>query len=170
MYLGLDQSPRRIGYALGTPDAVPITGVWSLPPAKDGELAPFLCAARKQLELLLREKPVELVCFESPLQMIGSETNRKKFALAGVIELACYDLKIKCLEVSVNTWRKPFMGVTTGGTKFLKDEAMRECVRRGWFVESDDEADACGILSYAMSVAVPGYGIKHLPLLSGRPA
>ena len=88
--------------------------------------------------------------------MIGSETNRKKFALAGVIELACYDLKIKCLEVSVNTWRKPFMGVTTGGTKFLKDEAMRECVRRGWFVESDDEADACGILSYAMSVAVPG--------------
>ena len=36
MYLGLDQSPRRIGYALGTPDAVPMTCVWLLPPAKDG--------------------------------------------------------------------------------------------------------------------------------------
>lgn len=176
-YLALDQSPRKIGWALGDIGVKPRFGVHSLPQVGDDH-SPFLVEARNWLEQRIIQDNVHLVCFESPF--LGPDTNpiiiRKIYALVGVIELTCHDRQVPCKEVMIHTWRKHFLGYSQtprevkGAAKrrrFIKDAAMRACVERDWFVQSDDAADACGILDYVMSCDDPNYAIETSPLFKG---
>lgn len=171
IYLGLDQSPRRIGYAFGWPNMMrPTVGVHEIP-AVGSHYAVTLAAARDWLADLIREHGVTHLCFESPIFAGLTNANhlRQMMALAGAIELTALDLGVNCREVNAQTWRARFIGrarapkyiAKTKRREWVKQQAIRACILRGWVVAQGkgeaDDAEACGILDYLLSCDFPEY-------------
>jgi hypothetical protein len=81
-------------------------------------------------------------------------------------------MQVDMSTVTSSAWRKVFIG--TGAPPkalakkqrrpWLKDKAIKACHARGWLVESDDCADALGILAYACAAIDPGYAAKQVGL------
>jgi hypothetical protein len=178
MYLGLDQSPAKIGWAIGSPDmSAPQTGVF-VPVQYGDHYGRTLAGVSVWLQKLISEHGVTDVCMEATY--IGAVTNpvimRRICALAEHIDYVCFMFDIRCREVTTQTWRKRFIGRTTAPKgehtctaarrrKWLKDQAQRTCAVRRWDVKTDDEADACGILDYVLSVDFPKYAKKWKPVV-----
>jgi hypothetical protein len=74
----------------------------------------------------------------------------------------------------MDDWRSHFVGFCRAPKhlspnerrKHLKSAAMDACAARGWPVETDDEAEACGILDYVLSLDNPSYGAQSSPLFA----
>lgn len=163
--LALDQATRKMGYAIGSADMErPIFGVFK-PPLVGARHGVMLGAVRNWLDTQIKVFHIHTVCFEAPF----CGANQKSFALVnkliGVIELVCDDHEIKCVEVTAGEWRKRFIGCTRAPKDiprkdrrtWLKDAATRACFARTWDVQSDDEADACGILDFVLAQESPSY-------------
>ena len=94
-----------------------------------------------------------LVAFEAPF--VGRKTSqqmgRKLMGLAWHLEWLCKRLHIPCEEVDPTQWRRHFMNRGSGSRAQLKDLSLAECFGRGWLTSNDDEADALGILDYAVA-------------------
>ena len=77
--------------------------------------------------------------------------------------------------VNVGTWRSHFIGTSQAPKtkpdgskaspawrrKWLKDRTIAKCRERGWIVESDDAADALGLLDYERSMKDQSYGLRN---------
>lgn len=193
-YLGLDQSPSIIGYAIGSPDmAAPIVGTFKVPSHGDN-FGASLAAVSKWFRKLVGDYEVESVCFESPfipsecggyarpLKRDGGKRRgpsavvvRHMCALADHIDFVCFTLGVECREVECQVWRKRFIGRgnsprhvhgTAACRAWLKEQAMRSCAGRRWNVSNDHEAEACGILDYLIACNDPKYGARSgSPLL-----
>lgn len=161
--LALDQSPRKIGFAIGRRDMLtPITGVHELPAGRNGAHGPMLSHARDWLDTQIKVYHITKVCFETPfLPSIGGRATWAVMnKLIGVIELVCDDHEIKCVETTPDNWRRHFIGICrapkdiqkTRRRAWLKERAMQACAARRWVVKTDDEAEAAGILSYVLSL------------------
>ena len=168
-YLGLDQAPRRIGWALGNPEmSAPLSGVFVMPSVGEST-GLMLRMASEWLQSTIAVYHVSHVCFESPFVagMKSQATLRSMFALAGAIELVCARAGVNCREVTPFVWRRRFIGTdrapkqiigSARRRQWLKDQAMHACVARAWDVRTDDEAEACGILDYVLACDFPKYG------------
>jgi hypothetical protein len=68
---------------------------------------------------------------------------------------------IRCEEVEPRTWRKHFLGYADSGgflpVSSLKDAAMVRCREIGWSVVDEHQAEACGILNYALCRDFPDF-------------
>lgn len=77
--------------------------------------------------------------------------------LAGVAELFAHDKGIRIYKAHISEWRKHFLGRGSGfGKDNPKELALRACETLGWYTDSHDAADACGILDYFLTM-IPGH-------------
>lgn len=105
--------------------------------------------------------PFERVYIEKPLDPVlmakinNFDTPFLLYGLASHAYSFCAAKRIRVFQmVHQATWRKHFIGSMRIGTKKvdLKRMAMERCRQLGFNVRKDDEADALGILDYAISL------------------
>jgi hypothetical protein len=165
MYLALDQSPRLIGWAMGVPGGQVRTGRVKLPD-KDKNSPEYMVEAQRWLKRVIEREGVECVCTESVFFGDNAATYAKGAKLVGAIELECFKHGVRCFEVEPDTWRKRFIGFCraprglqpySARKRHLTDAAQRACAERGWYPETPDEAEACGILEWIWACNFPDY-------------
>lgn len=105
-------------------------------------------------------KPITHFFFEAQhlAGKINIDTVYRLISLGGIVEKFAFQVgATTCLKVSIGEWRKHFIG---RGAAFGKDDpkemAIRRCAQYGWHTQIADEAEACGILDYALSM-MPDY-------------
>lgn len=94
----------------------------------------------------------------------------KLCACAGMAEWFAKRVGAVCRQVEQQRWRKHFCGRGTGKTAELKRLAMESARLRGWTVENDHEADAAGILDYALHCFNIDHPWRDKHLFGGRAA
>lgn len=165
--LALDQAKTRTGYAIGSTEMEkPITGVY-LPPKVGARHGVMLGELRDWLDVEIKTYHIGKVIFEAPFA--GKDMNG--FAIVnkmlGVIELVCDDHEIPCVRAAPVEWRSRFLGnahapkeISQGLSKpaarsarrqWLKAAAIAACNARGWPVDTDDEAEAAGLLDFLLA-------------------
>ncbi len=172
-YLALDQAKTKCGFAFGSLGMeAPLSGVLQLPSVgrRHGVL---MAHFRDWLATNIHVYHVEKVIYEVPFGGRDLETFAVVNKLLGVIELACEDAGIICCCATSHEWRKRFLGASqppkrlfAGMTKgraqrarrdTLKLAAMATCAYHGWKVETDDAAEACGLLDFLLALDFPEY-------------
>ena len=134
----------------------------------------FLSFAVKWLAEMIEQNGITEVVAETPFFGKNPEVCSRAYKLLGAIELACHDRGVRCREATMDDWRQHFVGFCRAPKslspnerrKHLKNAALDACAARGWNVETDDEAEACGILDYVLSLDNPSYGAHSSPLLA----
>ena len=167
------------GFAISQDGAVE-SGVWDLR-RHGSSVGERLFGFQTELAALLSDGgPAEhrVVVFETPWvgQKTHQQTARLLMSLAGVAEMVAWEAGAACYEVTAPTWRKHFLGKGRGSGKKgtrradLKRLAVERCVQLGYVPKTSDEAEALGILDYALASlkakSLTGAG----PLFQGRAA
>lgn len=160
-FLALDLSKRRTGWAqyrVGWEK--PIYGSFQL--GSEYTTIGGTCAAlHRELSAIHKLTPVEWCWIEKPLtaaQIKGNTNAEVLFTLAAIAAHAhsfAYAMGWAgqgCREVNIASWRRHFIGSQKRGTKrvTLKELTIERCRHFGWSPRGDDEADALGILDYAL--------------------
>lgn len=152
-YLGLDLATKT-GWAHWAPgEARPRSGVLKLRRSDPDEIAPDLERLRQHLSDLHAISAITSVWYEAPImtRVDKLRTVQLLLGLANMVEWWCFKLDIPCRQAEMRDWRKHFTGITTGGRDVLKQAAIDACRLRGWAVDSDDEAEALGVLDYGLA-------------------
>lgn len=160
-FLALDLSKRSTGWAQWREGwNKPIFGSFQL--GSEYTSVGGTCAAlHRELNAINKLTPVEWCFIEKPLtaaQLHGNTNADALFILAAIAAHAHSFAYAKgwaaqsCVEVNNASWRKHFIGPQKRGTKrkTLKDLTIERCQQFGWAPRCDDEADALGILDYAL--------------------
>lgn len=158
MFLALDPA-TNCGWAAWTPGMEkPASGSFELP-SKDQDLGAVGFRLHVELQRLQAVHGFERVYYEAPLppsRMMGQtqlHTIAKVFCIASHIESYCYAKQLRCRQVGQGAWRRTFVGKGAGEkTSTFKAWARERCRELGWNVRNHDEADACGILDYAIGL------------------
>jgi hypothetical protein len=158
MFLAIDPATRA-GWACWKPGLErPASGTFELP-ADPEDLGRTGCALHRELQALHVVHGFERIYYEAPIppsQMMGQThlaTIAKAFGIAAHIESFAYAMNLRCRHVSIATWRKLFLGKGAGeSSKTFKDWSMKRCRELGWNPRYHDEADALGILDYAIGL------------------
>ena len=171
--LALDLA-TRLGWAYAGPAALsswPLTAMEAAampsPPAVSGwfrlpktgpDVGWFLDAYHDFLTNSLDLHLPALVVFEAPWvgPNTAQDTARKLLSLAGHTEFVCRRRRLDYREANNATVRKHFIGKGRGDRATLKRLTIDACKARGWSPENDDEADALGLLDYAVACWRPG--------------
>lgn len=173
-FLSLDLSKTRTGWALWHPEwQRPLSGSWVLDSSPDGRTFHSLHA---KMDGLLQQHGFSDIFYEQPinhtLRMRG-KTNVHAIELAlgltAHVQSFAYARRCASHAVHIDTWRLDFVGrpeiarikdaaaakkkevgrhVST--TDDLKAATIARCRQLGLAPQSDDEADAVGILQYAI--------------------
>lgn len=164
--LALDVSSNRTGVAFGDANAgAPRCLTWKLVGCNtDDELHRSLSYLRTSVSELCKLIQPRFVAVEAPLQ-ITDRNPRTNLALISLAAVACEGGQTAGAVVErrhVQTWRKHFCG--NGRPDDPKAATKRVCDLLGWKYANDDEADACGLWSYEMSIRFPKWSPKSTPL------
>lgn len=175
--LALDISVRRTGWAIGHYGmSRPLwghysdTGDWT---KKSGER---LNAWRRWLKAKVAEHGVTYIATERlmvPKNEFNYDSHIPMSKLHGVVEELHVDLGIRGGTVHVATWRSGFLGTavapkhlgSNARTNWFKGEAIRKCMERGWLTATHDEAEALGIMDFALSCLDEDYLHKIGPFI-----
>lgn len=115
----------------------------------------------EQMSGLYKLTPFEAVYIEKPLDPVlmakinNFDTPFMLYGLAAHAHSFCAAKRIKTFQmVHQATWRKHFIGSMKIGTRKvdLKALAMQRCRELGFKPRTTDEADAIGVLDYAISL------------------
>lgn len=163
--LGLDTAMTKTGWAhYREGDDKPSWGDYRTPAWGDDEgkyLWQFfewlgnLCVDKAVTHIFIEDVRFKHTHSENLTQMVAS------IGMIGQAAIVTHKLKdrgqlIELLAVQPQQWRKLFLGalpkpdgvVPHVWRKTLKEAAVSQCHIRGWTVESDDEADALGIMTF----------------------
>lgn len=171
--LAVDQSATSTGWAqMKHGQRVPTWGRFTLPPWKDHE-GERLWMWFSWLGQKITECQCSHVVLEDTFIPQHHEELSQRIAQYGQIgmaDAACFLLRGKGLNVEFSVvkpgvWRAEFLGsaaapkglVKHQRRAWLKDRAVSECHKRGWLVDSNDVADALGILDYSCAAIDPAY-------------
>lgn len=145
------------GFAFGSGDERPYSGSVRF----DGAIGRYAAELEAWMGRMVEIYHVKTVYIEAPIVAGKTNLNTTMKLMGGqvIAHKVCYEFGVPCTPVNVSSWRKAFIGRSTAPKeipknkrrKWLKAAAMKECERRGWNVTSDDEADALGLLSYAIT-------------------
>lgn len=102
----------------------------------------------------------ESIYYEEPInpQALTGHTNADTLrVLSGLAAHACsfgHAMGLRVQAVNITSWRRHFVGKMPRGTKTKdwKAYADERCRQYGWKPQNSDEADALGILDYAVSL------------------
>lgn len=158
MFLALDPATNT-GWATWKPGMdKPASGAFELPTCPE-DLGRVGFEVHVQLKRLLDAHGFERVYYEAPIppsqlpDRIQLHTIAKTYAIATHIESFCHAMKLRCRQVGQGAWRKTFVGKGGGETTAtFKAWSRQRCEQLGWEVSSHDEADACGILDFAIAL------------------
>lgn len=159
MFLAIDPA-TNCGWAAWSPGMEkPASGSFELPSGEDGDLGRVGYELHVNLSRLQTVHGFERVYYEAPIppsQILGRTqltTIAKVFCIATHIESYCYAKNLRCRVVGMGAWRRTFIGKGAGEkTKTFKDWSRDRCRQLGWNTRSHDEADALGILDYAIGL------------------
>jgi hypothetical protein len=162
VHLALDLSKRSTGFAAWQPGwAAPRFGHWVLGSEFTTTGQTFVKLHRNLSELMALTGQFETVTYEEPLLLgpaAGNTSAETQLLLIGLMahtESFCAAKRIRrCQYVNQASWRKHFIGSMKRGTKRtdLKALVMERCREHQWHPRKDDEADALGILDYALHI------------------
>lgn len=105
--------------------------------------------------------PFTDIVFEA--QHIGAKINistvYRLIGLGAHIEFMVHEwsvkrgVKIRCFKTPISSWRQHFIGRGAAfGKSDPKQMAVAKCEEFGWYTNIPDEAEACGILDYYLSL------------------
>jgi hypothetical protein len=171
VYLALDQSTTNIGWARASPGwERPECNTYRPPPAQapDGRLlrfVPLLLGIEPFLEAQIERHGVSHVFIESVYFDDSDMGNVRVFdqlsTVRDFVHYVCGKWGIPCEEVEPKTWRKHFLGYwrkqDLSDDVSLKDAAMTMCRHVGWSVVDEHQAEAIGILTYALCRDYPRF-------------
>ena len=138
---------------------------------EDGER---LCQCEDWLRATIKEHGVTHLFYESPVQVrpkiiykngkailvnIKSfEVVEMQLAQNGAINIAAFRCGVKVEKITPSSWRLRFLGKAnipglSGDIlrRELKLAALKACALRGWYLSSDDTAEALGLLDFGLS-------------------
>jgi Holliday junction resolvasome RuvABC endonuclease subunit len=175
--LALDIALRRTGWAVGWPGMQrPFWGVHDIAGDWDGREGERLTAWRRFLEARLDEHTVTCIAMELPF------IDNRAFSFNGTVavlqmqgialELA-HARGIRAAGVAIASWRAHWIGqgvapkhlASKDRTPWLKDMAMKRAAERGWLTQFHDEAEALGIMDFALACLDAGYDHKVGPMV-----
>ncbi len=167
--LALDLA-RSTGWAVGAPDTRPVYGSFRIQPGKASALR-----MGREVNRLIQDHEVTHVFFEQPIK--GSADRKKGrggnyqkmrylFGIAYLVEFLGEMSDCKVYEVNIGTWRKHFLGSANYNRGDAKRAAFTRCKQLGHTPETDDVAEAIGILDYACSLYSKSHGIQTAPLFA----
>jgi len=180
--LAIDQSMTSTGWAhYRQGDAAPTWGVHSMPSWADRE-GEMLWKWFEWLGEKVEALGVTNLYLEHTFNPMDHHENlTQKIAQYGTIAMADA-VRYLCSAkrghpvtfelVTTQQWRPEWIGavqppkglVSHQKRKWLKDRSVEAAATRGWLVESNDAADALGILSYCVGAIDPAWRVKQGPL------
>ena len=175
--LALDIALRRTGWAVGWPGmSRPFWGVHDTVGDWDGREGERLNAWRRFLEARLDEHAVTCIAMELPF------IDNRAFSFNGTVavlqmqgialELA-HARGIRAAGVAIASWRAHWIGhgvapkhlASKDRTPWLKDMAVKRAAERGWLTQFHDEAEALGIMDFALACLDAGYDHRVGPMV-----
>ena len=153
--LFVDIGISNIGWALGRPDDVPISGCYH-PPKTGSNLAWLVIDVETFFGPLMDTHKVTHCAYESPVKYDDNSlmTLRKLHSVGTKIEEVAYRRKIPCEEALPGVIRKHFLGCgnTPKARADIKDAVIRRCNMLGWYPETDHAADSLAGWHYLISM------------------
>lgn len=154
--LALDISSRT-GFAYDGPSpGAPVFGTFVVPAGGLGNR--MLHLSRWLYPLIGRIKP-DKIAIEAPIPAIDHAA-RILMALAYTAHYCAAAAGIGCEEWSVSEIKSYWAGSGSAG----KDAMIAACLRLGWKVGDDNQADACAIWALSNSKTDPKFSLMTLPL------
>ena len=114
-----------------------------------------------------------LIVYESPAAasvMMGKtnlDTLRLLIGLCEHVEELCYG-RIDLREARVSDVRAHFIGTNKIKRADAKVATIDRCLRLGWKVDNDNEADACALWHFQICCLRPDLAVKTVPLFNPR--
>jgi hypothetical protein len=167
--LALDIAKHRTGWAVGYSGMTrPSWGVYNLAGDWDRHEGLRLHQWRNFLEVTIDTHSVEYIAMERPfidLKSFDWNGTAPILQMHGIVLELAHARGIRAGAVSISSWRSHFLGTSKAPaglasnqrTNALKDMAMRQCLRRNWLCEYHDEAEALGIMDFALACLDPDY-------------
>lgn len=174
--LGLDQSMRASGWALGAPDLDrPQFGVWRDVywfDEADRDIDSHLLLFRDRLRMMIKKQHVTHVACEQTLIVQGRDardTIRATQWLECMIRVECADCGVDFYQANINDWRLAFLEISrselgTMNRDGFKAAAVDKCQELGWGAISHDAAEACGIMDYRLRQLSDDYRNRRFSL------
>ncbi len=170
--LALDIAMHRTGWALGGPDwPRPQWGTFETVNWGKGTEGKNLSNFRKFLDekgTALTALVIEQVFVDNRNGGMNFQWNgtQAQLMLSGVALQWADDRGIAVNEINIDDWRMRFLGLNRkpkdfkSDSKYWKNLALRRAAERNWFCTHHDEAEALGILDYALFALDKGYRLK----------
>jgi hypothetical protein len=158
----LDIAKHRTGFAIGSPSKGMIEkGVYELAGKWERNEGPCLKRWRDFLREKFEEHSVSYLALERLLIDMRDFTYDGTVPMAqmhGAALLLAEDMGIRQGAVAISSWRSHFLGTAQAPkhlgksqrTNWLKDEAVKKALARDWYCVYHDEAEALGIMDFAL--------------------
>lgn len=173
--LALDIAMHRTGWALGGDDwEKPRWGTFETERWADNE-GKNLNRFREWLDSVGNTFALTHVVLEEVFVNVGREGvafqfngTQAQMMLSGVALEWAYSRKLGAAQVGIDDWRKRFLGLNRKPKDFRSDKnywktlALKVAAQRNWYCEHHDEAEALGILDYALSCLSKPYARRTL--------
>lgn len=155
--LALDMA-KQTGFALSNSTCI---ATWAH--KYDDDLGVAASQFENEISGLIRLNCCGYIYAEAPVPAAGKTTQAvllRHLGMHVILRKVCFSTGTPLTFVRCDEWRKFFIGRARAPKeikssylrrKWLKQAVKEECNRRGWFPETDDAADALGILSFALS-------------------
>lgn len=173
--LALDIALRRTGWAVGSPGMNrPFWGIHENAGDWQGHEGARLHAWRRFLEARFDEHRVTCIAMELPFidgKAFNFSGTQAVLQMQGIALELAHGRGIRACGVAIPSWRSHWLGhgvapkhlAKKERTPWLKDQAMRRAADRGWLAQHHDEAEALGIMDYALACLDPDYDHKVGP-------
>ena len=173
--LALDLALRRTGWAVGWPGMQrPFWGVHDTVGDWDGREGAHLHAWRRFLEARFDEHRVTCIAMELPFidgKAFNFNGTVAVLQMQGIALQLAHARGIDAKGVPIPSWRAHWLGQAIAPkhlaqkerTPWLKEQAMRRAADRGWYVQHHDEAEALGIMDFALACLDADYDHKVGP-------
>lgn len=161
------------GWAYGEPGGVPLHGTIRFASVGASHEAVFANAVHWMSRMIV-DHPIDLVCWEAPLAASFKRgtttvnTTTLLYGLPAVIGAVAYNAGIHDFyKADTKAVRLHFIGGNPPRT-VAKRLTKYQCVKMGWNVQDDNEADALATWSYMCSLLEPKLAVLPMPLFGVR--
>lgn len=173
--LALDQSMTATGWAhMAQGQSLPTWGKFTSPNWKgiEGERGVefYEWIGVKCVDLAVTQIVFEMP-FDPPRYRSDFTEQAARWGMPLLVDMVRYlcnakrGMQIECSPVNASQWRASFLGsssapkglVESQRRTWYKERAVAECHSRGWMIDSNDIADALGILDYSCAAIDPAY-------------
>lgn len=176
--LALDIAKHRTGWAVGRPGMNrPWWGVYALGGEWDRHEGKRLNEWREFLIRKIEEHGVTYIAMERPfidLKAFDANGTVPILQMIGIALELAQARKIRAGAVAIQSWRSHFLGTSRAPktlashqrTAALKDLATKRAAERGWLTQYHDEAEALGIMDFALACLDADYDHRIGPIVS----